>query len=101
MPEVFAVSTVPSHTVGPAGEIDTEAFCAFTFVTNSNNNAPMQLKVNDLVIVFFCFRLLLEIVAKQIYGMQSWMKRKIQCFLPFVHKIGVNKGYTWVNFNVF
>ena len=52
MPEVFAVSTVPSHTVGPAGEIDTEAFCAFTFVTNSNNNAQMQLKVNDLVIVF-------------------------------------------------
>jgi hypothetical protein len=52
MPEVFAVSIVPSHTVGPAGEIDTEAFCAFTFVTNSNNNAPMQLKVNDLVIGF-------------------------------------------------
>jgi hypothetical protein len=49
---VLAVKTVPSQTVGPAGEIETDAFWAFAVVTKSNINAPKQLKVNDLVMVF-------------------------------------------------
>jgi hypothetical protein len=59
MPVVTAVKTVPSQTVGPAGEIDTDAFCALAVVTNSNINAPMQLKVIDFII-FFDFSLMLS-----------------------------------------
>ena len=53
MPDVFAVNTVPSQTVGPAGDIETDAFCAFALVTKSNKNAPKQFKVIDLIIVSF------------------------------------------------
>jgi hypothetical protein len=41
---------VPSQIVGPAGEIETLAFCAFAVVVKIITIATRHLRVNDFVI---------------------------------------------------